>query len=157
MKQNTQTTKHHTTPNTTQNTTTIIWASQHHPLPAQKQALHRLLGASMIVQLAGRIPSAEYVVEKALRWHARYIVAVLPLSMIHRICELARKHGITVLYSEMESVKLLRHKPVAYSDYDPAREVPVRAHRAWRIMRFKKFHVIKGVQLILEPLEATRK
>ena len=128
--------------------TTVLWVSRHPPLPAQLEELERKLGGVVVYQLSGTIPNAEYVVEKARELNAKYIVPVLPLSMIARLTELSKRHGFTVLWAEMQQVSQGTGTP---PEIDKAREVIVEAHGTWKVMRFKQFHKIKAVKLELEP------
>ena len=128
--------------------TVVLWVSRHPPLPIQIQRFEERLGGIEIWQLSGRVPDAEFVAEKAKEVNARYIVPVLPLSMIARLVELAKREGFIVLWAEMEQVSQGTGTP---PEIDRTREVIVEAHGTWKVMRFKQFHVIKAVKLELEP------
>lgn len=130
----------------------VLWVSRHKPLEAQIRTLEDKLGTIMVYQFIGKVPSAEYVVEVAKRLNAKYIIPVLPLSIIAKLVELAKKHGITVLWAEMEQVKTLQHEPKPNTDYDPECETVVGTEGLFKIMRFKRFHKIKAIRLELEPL-----
>ncbi len=134
----------------------ILWVSRHSPLKAQIEALERKLGAIVVYQLSGYISDADEVMDVAMRLGAHFIIPVLPLSFIARLVELARRVGKTVLWAEMEQVKLMDNEPKPGVDYDPNVETVVIAagaheQRSYKIMRFKRFHVIKAVKLELEP------
>ncbi|RLG50049.1 MAG: hypothetical protein DRN90_00300 [Thermoproteota archaeon] len=127
----------------------ILWVSRHNPLPSQVKELERKLGKIEIVQFAERVPNAEFVIELAKKHGAKIIVPVLPLSIIARLVELANKEDITVLWAEMEQVKML-YNPVPFQDYDPTIETVVAAGESYKVMRFKRFHKIKAIRLELE-------
>ena len=132
--------------------TTVLWVSRHPPLPAQLEELERKLGGVVVYQLSGTIPNAEYVVEKAKELNAKYIVPVLPLSMIARLSELSRREGFTVLWAEMQQVKILSSEPKPGKDYDPESETYIKGiEGTYKIMRFVRFHKIRAVRLELEP------
>lgn len=128
--------------------TVVLWVSRHPPLPAQVKELEGKLGPVAVYQLSGMIPNAEYVAEKVAETSAEYVVPVLPLSMIARLTELARRQGFTVLWAEMEQIAQGTGTPPTI---DETREVVTQAHGTWKVMRFKAFHVVKAVRLELEP------
>ena len=129
--------------------TTVIWASRHLPLPRQVGELRRLLGPIRVVQLSGRIPNAEFIVDAARKHAAKVIVPVLPLSMVARLVELARNYGFEVWWAEMEQVNQGAGKPPRV---DEAEETVLHSPEGWKVMRFRRFHRIKAVKLDLEPL-----
>ena len=124
----------------------VLWVSRHPPLPKQIEALESKLGEIDIIQLKGVIPNAEYVINEANRYGAKYIVPVLPLSFIARLCDLARKNSITVLWSQM---KLLHNNCPGEGcpEFNDKTDTIVSPGRHYR---FEKFYVIKGVKLELE-------
>lgn len=133
--------------------TVVLWASRHPPLPAQIRGLEEKLGPIVVYQMSGMIPNAEYIAEKARELKAEYIVPVLPLSMIARLTELSRREGFTVVWAEMQQVKMLNSEPKPGEDYDPETETYIKgAEGTYKVMRFKQFHKIKSVTLELEPL-----
>lgn len=145
-------TKIYETPTKTKKTI-VLWVSRHPPLPVQKTALERAIGPIAMYQLSGTIPNTEYILDRVLELGAKYIVPVLPLSMIARLVELTRRHGITVLWAEMEQVKITSSEPRAGEDYDPESEVWIKGYEGtYKIMRFKRYHRIKAVKLELEEL-----
>ena len=133
---------------------TVLWVSRHSPLPAQLESLSKRLGCIRVIQISKLFASAEEIIEYADRFRVNYIVAVLPLSMIMRLVELARSRGITVLWSEMEVVadKLLSPPTI-----DPDREVILTAKESdgsitYRVYRFKNFKKIRAIKMELEPI-----
>jgi len=130
----------------------VAWVSRHPPLPVQIRVLEQKLGCIRIVQVSGRVPDAESLAGLLDSIGADIVVPVLPLTIIARLTEIGRRHRWTVLWAEMEQVKMLAHKPVANVDYDPYTETWVKgAEGTYKIMRFKKFHRIVRVKLELEP------
>ena len=129
----------------------VIWASRHPPVERQLAELRRIYGGVRVVQLAGVIPSAEWLDARARELGARAVVPVLPLSFIARLAELAR--GYDLLWAEMEAVKVLTEEPRPGADYDPSTEVYIKGYEgSYRIMRFKGFKRIKAVKLELEEV-----
>ncbi|RLE42691.1 hypothetical protein DRJ19_03665 [Candidatus Woesearchaeota archaeon] len=131
--------------------TTILWVSRHPPLPAQIKVLKEKLGDIKLVQVIGTIPGAEYVIDLAKDLNAKVIVPVLPLSFIAHLSEMARREGLTVLWAEMEQTKMVNYEPKPSVDYNPENETWVRGYNNYRVLRFKKFHVVKAVKLEFEP------
>jgi len=123
----------------------VLWVSRHEPLEAQRLELKRKLGDVTLVIYKEKVPNAEFVIEMAKKVHAKYIVPVLPLSFIARLCELARHKGITILWAEMELLHSDRPEPC--KEYDPYRDTIVAPNRHYRFRGFKK---IKRVELVLE-------
>jgi len=139
-----------------QNKTTVLWVSRHSPLPAQIKALEEKLGVVKIYQFGGTVPNAEFVADLAKQLGAKIVVPVLPLSIIARLSELSRVSGFTLLWAEMEQVKVLSYEPKAGADYNPENETVVVAagaheQRSFKIMRFKQFHRIISVTMVTEP------
>ena len=127
--------------------TTVLWVSRHDPLLWQVAELRRLLGPVKVIQLSGRIPSAEYIAEKAREHGAKVVVPVLPLSMIARLVELAR--DFEVWWAEMEQVAQGKGEPPRYDEY---RETILTSPEGWKVMRFVRFHRVKAVRIESEPL-----
>ena len=139
-------------------TTVVLWASRHNPLKVQVQELKRKLGEDTVI-VKGRsfYRDAGEVIDHAKQVGATYIVAVLPLSMIARVTEIAKQHNITILYAEMECTKKLYNYPNPNIDYNPTEETVIvvdtsKVGRIYKVFRFKQFHKIKAVKLELEPL-----
>jgi len=116
-------------------------------------ALEEKLGAIVIYQLSGVIPSAEFVVEKAKELGAKYIVPVLPLSFIARLVEAGRKNGFVILFARMEAIaqtspneaqRLVAEKP-------EARTMTTYADGTVKVHEFKGFEKIVKVQIVTEP------
>ena len=108
-----------------------------------------------IVKMIGFVPSAEKVIEEAEKIGAKYILPVLPLSIIARLVELGRERGIKVLYSRMEQV-YKGDCGYAYmlKEQEPGR-IAVAMYRdgtciAWR---FKGIEEVVEVRLVTKPVE----
>jgi hypothetical protein len=129
----------------------VLWVSRHRPLPAQVDFLRKRLGEVKISELIGYVPTAEYVIEKAEDFGCDYILAVLPLSVIAKICELAEKREITVLYAEMKEIYSGEERE-AYRllSEAPDKRTVVQHSDAWRVFEFVSIRRIKGVRLELE-------
>lgn len=129
----------------------LLWASRHVPLQIQREVLYEK-GIRTIVQFSMKFENAEQIVEIARKCECEYVVPVLPLSMIARLVELAPKYGITVLWAEMEQIKVLKTEPKAGVDYDPNIETYVASPEGYKIMRFKKFWKLIKVELVKEEV-----
>lgn len=126
----------------------ILWASRHPVLLAQLEELRRKLTDVEIVYETGPFASAEEIMELAKKHHVKYIVPVLPLTMIARLIDLAKKEGITVLWAQMVPVATGKGEP---PPYDGRRKTCVTyKDGTWRIFEFDCFKIIKGVKLELE-------
>jgi hypothetical protein len=136
----------------------VLWVSRHDPLPAQLEALRRKLGRVLVIVHRRAVPNAEHVVKMVKETGARFLVAVLPLTMIARLAELAPENGFTLLYSRMRVVadaeksdrdalqkvfELYREKPDARTIV----EYPDRL----RLLEFERFEVLKRVEVVTEP------
>lgn len=131
----------------------VLWISRHEPLAEQLHALCTKLGNFRLIKVPHGIPNAEWVIQNFP--DVDYIIPVLPLSMVARLVELAKERGITVLWAEMEQVKVLDREPVPFEDYNPQKDAVLAARepdgrRTWKVMRFRAFHVIRGVRIELE-------
>ena len=131
----------------------VLWVSRHQPLESQVKTLEKKLGAIEVWQLTGIVPSAEFVVEKAIELGAKYIIPVLPLSFIARLVELSRKHGFTVLFAKMEEIyrgsreeaeKLVREAPEKRTAVEYSGGI-------WRVWEFKQFEKMVRIEIITEP------
>jgi hypothetical protein len=138
--------------------TVVLWVSRHEPVPAQLEALRRRLGDVVVERLQQAVPSAEYVLERAREVGARYIVPVLPLSMIAHLAEQAPKEGITILFSRMRVVAEARKDDRAalqrlfelYKEKPDARTIVEYSDRL-RLFEFERFEVVKKVEVVTEP------
>lgn len=132
--------------------TVVLWVSRHPPLRLQVEELEERLRNIVIYQLSGVIPNAEFVVQKAREVNARYIVPVLPLSMIARLVELSKNSEFIVLWAKMIAVGMYDREPQPHKDYDPRKEVYIKVDEEnYRIMRFEGFYRLRAVRLELEP------
>ena len=136
----------------------VLWVSRHDPLPAQLEALRRKLGRVLVIEHRRAVPNAEYVVKMVKEVGAKFLVAVLPLTMMARLAELAPENGFTLLYARMKVVadaeksdrdalqkvfELYREKPDARTII----EYPDRL----RLLEFERFEVLKRVEVVTEP------
>jgi hypothetical protein len=129
----------------------VLWVSKHNILKGQIKFLRDRLGDVRIISLQGFIPNAEYVVEYARKIGAKYILPVLPLSFIARLCELAEESGITVLWSEMREI--YRGDPsrgVEVVAENPEYRTLVRYRGGCVVYEFVSLKRVRGVKLILE-------
>jgi hypothetical protein len=129
----------------------VLWVSKHNILKGQIRFLKDKLGDVRIFSLSDFIPNAEYVIEYAKKIGAKYVLPVLPLSFIARLCELAEENGITVLWSEMKEI--YRGDPsrgVEVIAENPDYRVLVRYRGGCVVYEFVSLKRIKGVKLILE-------
>jgi len=132
----------------------ILWVSRHPPLPSQIRFLEKKFEDPKIIQVSGRIPNAEYVAETAQNFNAKVIIPVLPLSFIARLVELSRKFGFEVWWAEMEQVGIVSYQPEPHKDYNPETDAFIKGYEGtYKIMRFKKFHRIKEIKMVMEEVE----
>jgi len=132
----------------------ILWVSRHPPLKSQIRFLEKKFKDPKIIQLSGKIPNAEYVADTAKNFNAKVIIPVLPLSFIARLVELSRKFNFEVWWAEMEQVGIVTYQPVAGKDYDPETDAWIKGYEnTYKIMRFKKFHRIKEIKMVMEEVE----
>lgn len=134
--------------------TVVLWVSRHYPLKAQLSSLRMKLGRIKVVQVSGVVPNAEYVIEVARRYGAKYIVAVLPLSFIAKLVEDARKYGMVVLFARMRVVGQFRNKHEAMQyvrEFKEARTLSTYADGVVKVHEFVRFEVVKEVKLVTEP------
>lgn len=135
---------------------TVLWLSRHRPLPAQLRALRRALGSFNLHVYDRPLSTAEDAIRLAKRLGADVIVPVLPLSFIARLCELARKEGVLLLWAEMELLHMCAGE--SCPAYDPERDAVVQSREmdtgktTYRHFRFSRFRRIVDVRLELEDL-----
>ncbi len=80
---------------------TILWVSQHRPLPVQLTALAEYLKAEVeVIQDAKPFSSAEEIVKRFNQADYNDMVVVAPMSVISRLIDL----GIKPLWAEMRQV-----------------------------------------------------
>lgn len=134
-------------------TKVVLWVSRHRPLPSQLDALREKLGDFTIVQIE-HVPNAEFVIEKAKELGAGYIVPVLPLSMIARLAEEARRLGFTVLIARMEPIALTRSLEEAVklvAEKPERRTMTTYADGSVRVFEFVRFERLVEVRVVTEP------
>ena len=131
--------------------TTVLWASRHSPLPAQLHYLYNKLGPIRIVQVAKVFSDANEIISLAKTFNAKYIVPVIPLSMILRLVE--NKNSFTILWAEMELVRQ-SNQPITPNP-ECKMVLPTRDQNGkiqYKLHRFKCFKVIKAIKFELQPL-----
>jgi len=131
----------------------VLWVSRHEPLPAQIEELRRKLGDVEIVRINRSISGVEEVVEIARKEGARFIVPVLPLSMIARLAEY-QKDGFTVLFARMTAVATTRDMEEAkriVAEKPKWRNTASYADGVVRVFEFQGFERLVRVELITEP------
>jgi hypothetical protein len=136
----------------------VLWVSRHEPVPIQLDVLRQKLGSVLVVKIQQAVPNAEYVLARAKEVGARYIVPVLPLSMIAHLAEQAPREGITVLFSRMKVVAEARKDDHAalqklfelYRERPEARTIVEYSDRL-RLFEFERFEVVRRVEVVTEP------
>lgn len=131
----------------------VLWVSKHVPLPAQVGILKSKLGNVRVVQMGGIIPNAEAIIKRAKSVGAKYIVPVLPLSMIIRLLEEGNREFI-VLYARMNCIAVT--EDVEYANLvvaeNPAYRTIVRhSDGKYRVFEFVGFDVLKDIKIVTEP------
>ena len=124
-----------------------LWCCRHPPVKAQVDELLRR-GIELVVVNKDFYATAEEVIEIAKAHNCKYIIPVLPLSMVDKVCELAEKNGITVLYAVMEKRDIS-----GVTEIDPNVDVIVpksNGKEQYVVARFRGFKKLKGVRLELE-------
>lgn len=131
----------------------VLWVSRHPPLPAQLKALRERLGDAKVVTVSA-VTSAEQVIADAEAVGASVLVPVLPLTMIAKIVEYAKQHGITVLYAKMRLAMQCNKGDPACRDFaarDPERRTLVEYKDCDRVYEFERFEKIVRVDVVTEP------
>jgi len=103
-------------------------------------------GITIIAPAKTFFQNAEEVISLAKKYDCKYIVSVLPLTMIARICELAEEEGLIVLYPVMEELGELNDD----GRIDCERDVILDVGGKKKVVRFQCFKKVKGVKIILE-------
>ena len=132
----------------------VLWVSRHAPLEGQVNVLREKLGEIRVIQLAETIPNAEYVVNNAKEVKAKYIVPVLPLSIIARLAEVAKKENFEILFAKMEAIATVKSKEEAeriVNEKPESRSMATYADGSIRVFEFKQFERLKEVKLVTEP------
>lgn len=106
----------------------ILWLSQHQPLPRQEAELSRLFGEVELCQDISPFQNAEEIIQRVRQGGYDDVVAVAPLSVLARLCEL----GLKPLWAEMKQVRSRGEADLSYRS---------------RFYRFVKFRRIKAVKL----------
>jgi len=122
-----------------------LWCSRHKPLPAQVKELSAR-GIVLVIPPKTFFSNAEEIIDLAKKNNCHYIISVLPLTMISRLCELAEDNGFIVLYPVMEELGELREGV----QIDWERDAILDVGNKRKIVRFQCFKRVKGVKLILE-------
>jgi len=133
----------------------VLWVSRHKPLRAQLRELRRLFGDIELIIHESTVPNAEHVISEAKRHNAKVIVPVLPLSIIARLVEIARKEDIVVLFAKMEAIattKRMEEAEKILKEAEDRRNITTYADNTIRVFEFKQFEKILKVELVTEPL-----
>ena len=151
----------------TQTKKTIAWVSRHDPLPAQVKALQEKLGDIKIVHINNTYTNYRNVIDAVKALKAMHAIVVLPLSMIAFILDSKEAQGTTWLRAEMQSahegrcidhykeISNDRHNSVVQVQhqcgmFNPDTDVLMPGETT-RHLRFRKFMVLKSIDLITEP------
>jgi hypothetical protein len=119
-----------------------IWFSRHTPLP--KQVLDLAVKGIEIVAQIPSVDSVEEALEIIKKYNAKYIIPILPMSMIIRLFNKSHEYGFTILFAEMEEVH--NGKCSANCDFDPVKDAIYQDKH----IRFKGYKVLKDVKLVFE-------
>jgi len=79
-----------------------IWFSRHTPVPKQVDVLKQK-GIEIIAYIPG-VRDAEEALYLIKSNNAKYVIPVLPLSMIAKLLEKSQEYGFTILFAEMETI-----------------------------------------------------
>ena len=134
--------------------TVVLWVSRHQPLHTQVEELEKKLGSIIIYQMSGMIPNAEAVAEEAVKLNAKYVVPVLPLSMVARLSELAKQSGLTILIAKMNNIATTRDPGEArriVSEKPASRTLATYADGLVRVFEFERFERLVRIELVTEP------
>jgi hypothetical protein len=134
--------------------TVVLWVSRHPPLDAQIKMLEEKLENIVVYQLVGVIPNAEFVIEKARELKAKYIVPVLPLSMIARLAELSRNGEFVILMARMTNILTTRNIEEAkkmLEENPDRRTISTYADGYIRVFEFERYEKLIKIELITEP------
>lgn len=133
----------------------VVVFSRHDLLPAEVDTIKKVYGDPVIIYYKQYVPNAEFAMKAAEEAGASAILAILPLSFIMRLAELARERGVDLLIPEMERL---------YQGYDMERAQKLVAERperrvlqqydtgvivAYEFVRFKRVH---RVEIVGEPV-----
>jgi hypothetical protein len=133
----------------------VLWVSRHRPLLAQLRELRRIFKNVELIVYEGTVPSAEHVISEAKRHNAKVIVPVLPLSIIARLVELAKKEDIIVLFARMEAIattKSIDEAEKIVKEAEDKRNMTTYSDGTIRVFEFKQFEKILRVELVTEHL-----
>lgn len=133
----------------------VLWVSRHRPLEAQISELQEKLGDDVEIEiLSGNIASVEEVVRVAREIGAKYIVPVLPLSMVARLAELQKSEGFTILFAKMVAIASMKDmgEAVKLVSEDPSRRnTAAYSDGTVRVFEFVGFEKLVKVELVTEP------
>ncbi|MGB9705656.1 MAG: hypothetical protein ACPL3C_09415 [Pyrobaculum sp.] len=132
----------------------VLWVSRHYPLPCQVEQLRQKLGDVEIEQFVGFVPNAESVVELAKRVGAKYVLPVLPLSFVARLVELAKQHGLVILWGKMRLVATTTDVEEAWRivKQNPRCRTMVHYADAVRVYEAEGIERVVEVRVVTEPL-----
>ena len=95
----------------------ILWMSRHDPLPAQLRELKKRLGDYHLVHWPKKISTDERAIQIIKELGARYVIPVIPESIVNRLVEVQEKHGFRVLIPVMEQLHLCKSDQC--EEFDP--------------------------------------
>jgi len=109
----------------------VVWLSRHGFLNAEVEALKEKFGDNVeIVQINRTFRDADDVVEDVIKTGAKYVIPVIPLSMLFRCVHHPKAKSLTWIWSDTD--------------------VLLRSRLGTRHLRFRGFKKIKDIQLVLE-------
>jgi len=120
-----------------------IWFSRHTPVPKQVDVLKQK-GIEIIAYIPG-VRDAEEALYLIKSNNAKYVIPVLPLSIIVKLLELAKTNNFIILYAEMEKVHNIGPCP-PNCPFDPLTDTIDKG----RHFRFKQFKILKDIQFVFE-------
>jgi len=132
----------------------VVWLSRHGFLNAEVEALKEKFGDNVeIVQINRTFRDADDVVEDVIKTGAKYVIPVIPLSMLFRCVHHPKAKSLTWIWSDFEAVhsgerSFCDSDPCP--DYNPDTDVLLRSRLGTRHLRFRGFKKIKDIQLVLE-------
>jgi len=80
----------------------VLWMSRHDPLPAQLRELKERLGNYHLVHWSKKVSTDERAIQIIKDASAKYVIPVIPESIVKRLVEVQEEHGFRVLVPEME-------------------------------------------------------
>lgn len=118
-----------------------IWLSRHKPVPKEIDDLQKK--GIIIIEYVNLVPNAEFIISLVKKFNAKYVIPVLPLSIIAKLVEYAKTNGFIILYAEMEKIHEGDCKDCNFDVYTDTID-------KGRHFRFKRFRILKDIQIIFE-------